>query len=317
MVVHGGRSHPLPHRSLRRFVQTYQRRHGRGGAIAALAFADSSKSLRPAVPPRHPERNRAIPGGASSSERRPCAARWPAPRRATSRPPRTRSRSCRRHVCGSRASSCASASAAARAVPGGHDAVGEPDRQRLGGADRAAVRIKVHRAADADEARQPDGAAVDQRHAPAPAEDAEDRRLLGDAQVAPERELEPACHRVPGDGRDHRLAERRRVGPSARRRRRSTTRLPSPAPIALRSAPAQNTRDRRRGPRRGPRGRRRRRGRLGQRRGRGPSTALRVCGAARITVQKGPLRSIRTGASFTTGLARRSRRRPDLAERPP
>ncbi len=106
----------------------------------------------------------------------------------------------------------ASSSAAARAVPG-DDAVGEPDLERLGGADGAAREDEIERAAEADEAREADGAAVDQRHAPAAAEDAQRRVLLDDAEIAPERELEPAGHRVPADGGDHRLAEEHARGP--------------------------------------------------------------------------------------------------------
>ena len=65
----------------------------------------------------------------------------------------------------------------------------------------------------ADEARQPHRAAVDQRHAPAPAEDAEHRVLLDDAQIAPQRELQPAGDRIARDGGDHRLVSSIRVGP--------------------------------------------------------------------------------------------------------
>ena len=61
--------------------------------------------------------------------------------------------------------------------------------------------------ARADQPRQPHGAAVDQRHAPAAAEHAEHRVLLGDPQVAPQRELETAGDRVAGDRGDHRLRE--------------------------------------------------------------------------------------------------------------
>ncbi len=50
-------------------------------------------------------------------------------------------------------------------------------------------------------------AAVDERHAPAPAEDAEHRRFAGDAQVAQERQLEPARHGIAFNGRDRRLGE--------------------------------------------------------------------------------------------------------------
>jgi hypothetical protein len=44
-------------------------------------------------------------------------------------------------------------------------------------------------------------------HAPALAENAEHRVLLGRPQVAPERELKPASDRVPRDRGDHRLGQ--------------------------------------------------------------------------------------------------------------
>ena len=83
-------------------------------------------------------------------------------------------------------------------------------------------------------------AAVDQRHAPAPAEHAEHRIRRGDAQIAPERELESAGDRVALDRGDHRLRQQhaRRaqrtvaVDATSDCRRRSAT--------AFRSAPAQN-----------------------------------------------------------------------------
>ena len=100
-------------------------------------------------------------------------------------------------------------------------AIGETDSLGLAGVYGTAREDQVECAAHADQAGQSDVAAVDQRHAPAPAEDAEDRVLLDDAQVAPERELEAAGHRVAGDGGDHRLGQQhpaRPHGPVARRR---------------------------------------------------------------------------------------------------
>ena len=69
-----------------------------------------------------------------------------------------------------------------------------------------------------------------ERHAPAAAEHAEHRVARGDAQVAPQRELEAARDRVALDRGDHRL-RRAACGsaPSVRRRLRCT-RLPRPAP---------------------------------------------------------------------------------------
>ena len=58
-----------------------------------------------------------------------------------------------------------------------------------------------------DQARQPDGAAVDERHAPTPAVDAERRVGSSDPQVAPDGELEATRHGVTFDRGDHRLAE--------------------------------------------------------------------------------------------------------------
>ena len=57
------------------------------------------------------------------------------------------------------------------------------------------------------DACQPDGAAVDQGHAPAPAVDAEDGVACRDAQIAPHRQLEPAGDGVALDRRDDRLRE--------------------------------------------------------------------------------------------------------------
>ena len=80
---------------------------------------------------------------------------------------------------------------------------------------------------------QPVGAAVDERHAPAPLEAAEAGRLAGHPQVAPGRQLEPAGDAPALDGGDHRLRElqpgRARAGRRAAGRGRS-----------LRLAPAQN-----------------------------------------------------------------------------
>ena len=59
----------------------------------------------------------------------------------------------------------------------------------------------------ADQPREPDRAAVDERYAPPPAEHAEHRVARGDAQVAPQRELEPARDRVALDRGDHGLRQ--------------------------------------------------------------------------------------------------------------
>src|SRR6185503_2447480 len=81
-------------------------------------------------------------------------------------------------------------------------AVRQAEGERLLRIHRAAGQDQVERAREADELRQPDRAAVEQRHAPAAAEDPEDRGGPGHAQVAHQGELEPARHRVALDGRD-------------------------------------------------------------------------------------------------------------------
>ena len=88
--------------------------------------------------------------------------------------------------------------------------------------------------------RQPHRPAVDQRHAPAAAEDAEHRVLLDDAQVAPQRQLQPAGDGVAGDRGDHRLAQQHPRGahrPVAVGRDAVAL---GASPAAFRFAPAQN-----------------------------------------------------------------------------
>src|SRR4029079_16861794 len=87
------------------------------------------------------------------------------------------------------------------------DAIGEPERERLFGADGAAGEDEVHRPAFGDEARQPRGGGGGERNAEAAAEDAKGRRRRGDAQVAPDGELEPAGDGVALDGSDYRLGQ--------------------------------------------------------------------------------------------------------------
>ena len=76
--------------------------------------------------------------------------------------------------------------------PAARRRLASPIAQRLLGADRPAGEDQVHRRALADQPRQPHRAAVDQRHAPAAAEHAERRVRVGDPQVAPQRQLQPA-----------------------------------------------------------------------------------------------------------------------------
>ena len=92
-------------------------------------------------------------------------------------------------------------------MPDGTTRVARPIAQRLVGADRPAGEHEVERPALPDQPRQPHGATVDQRHAPAPAEHAEHRVVGHHPEIAPERELEPARDRVTLDRGDHRLAE--------------------------------------------------------------------------------------------------------------
>src|SRR5580693_8423266 len=93
-------------------------------------------------------------------------------------------------------------------LAGRYDPVDEAQGERLGGHDSAARQDHVHGAAVADEAGQAHGAEVEQRDPEAPAEHAEDRVLGSDAEVAPEGELDAACHRIALDRRDHGLGER-------------------------------------------------------------------------------------------------------------
>ena len=171
----------------------------------------------------------------------PCSSSTPSPRPRSAPPGRA-----------PRAGRCAGTPAAARPARGraprrrrGPDPAAttrltSPMRERLVGADRPAGEDQVERAAGADQPRQPHGAAVDERHAPAPAEDAEGRvrrrrpagRTRSRARGRPRRRTprsrrSPACRAAAGSG------------PSARRRPAST-RLPAAVPIAFRSAPAQN-----------------------------------------------------------------------------
>ena len=92
-------------------------------------------------------------------------------------------------------------------LAGGHDPVGEPDRGGLGGVDGTSGEDHVHRPAGADQAGQAHGPAIDERHAPASAEDAKDGGFVGHPQVAPQGQFEAAGHRVARHGGDHRLGQ--------------------------------------------------------------------------------------------------------------
>ncbi len=92
-------------------------------------------------------------------------------------------------------------------LTGGHDAVHQPDPLSLLGVDLTPGEDQVQRAAGADQPGQPDRAAVDERDAPATAEDAEPGVRRRDPEVAPDRELEATGDGVPLDGGEHRLAQ--------------------------------------------------------------------------------------------------------------
>src|SRR5439155_14258783 len=87
------------------------------------------------------------------------------------------------------------------------ESVGEAHPQRLLAGNAATGEDQVQRVAVPDEARAADRAAVHQRNAPAPTEDAEHGVLGRDAKVAPGGELETARDGVSLDRRDDGLAE--------------------------------------------------------------------------------------------------------------
>ena len=120
---------------------------------------------------------------------------------------RTERRSWRRHVWGSADSSAASRWAAAMAVPVGTTRFTSPIASASVGVDGATGQDQVHRPALADESRQADGSAVDERHAVPAAEHAEHGILRRDPQVAPQRDLQSAGDGVPLDGGDDGLGQ--------------------------------------------------------------------------------------------------------------
>src|SRR5260370_342248 len=89
----------------------------------------------------------------------------------------------------------------------GHHAIRQTDPLGFARIYGTSGQYQVERAAEPDQPRQSYGPAVPQRHAPAPAEDAEHGVLLQHAQIAPEGELEPTGARVAGDGGDRGLAQ--------------------------------------------------------------------------------------------------------------
>jgi hypothetical protein len=83
--------------------------------------------------------------------------------------------------------------------------VDEADPVRLLGVDGPAGEDHLQGAAHAHDPRQALGSTVDQRHAPAPLEEAEGRASGGDPHVAPERQLDPSGQTPTLDRRDRRL----------------------------------------------------------------------------------------------------------------
>lgn len=113
--------------------------------------------------------------------------------------------------------------------PGRHHAVHQADGERLVGLHRAPGEDQVQRPPLADDARQAHGAAVDQRHAEAPAEHTEHGVLGHHPQVCQQRQLQAAGHGMALDGSDQRLGQlhaARPHGPVA-------VRLQAVAPLAV------------------------------------------------------------------------------------
>ena len=161
---------------------------------------------------RGPRRRRSgpRPRAATSSTSRPisCSSSQPL-RAAAGRRPRS-SRAGRRasSPAGSPASRSASSSARSTWRPGGTTSFTSPIRSASSASHGPAGEGQLQRAAHPDDPRQALRAAVDQRHSPAPLEQAE-RRVLGrDPQVAPQRDLEPAGQAPAADRGDRGLGRR-------------------------------------------------------------------------------------------------------------
>ena len=140
--------------------------------------------------------------------------------------------------CGKRARPSASASARSRCAPAGTISVSSPICQGLARVDHAPRQDQVQRPSQPDDARQPLGAAVDQRHAPAPLRDS---RASSPRWRSAGRTTAPAPARPPGRTRRSPRSSAWRasacvnpIGPSA------DISLPAIVSVAFRSAPAQN-----------------------------------------------------------------------------
>ena len=203
--------------------------------MAALAGGKARRARRPLAlhhgRPSRPIRRAArpfrtaLPAETPSGGRRACSPAGSARSRARALP---RPRGSRRPARGAR-------TARSRALLRRHFAPREND---------------VERPAPSDDARQPHRAAVDQRHAPAPAVNAHVGALLHHADVAPERELHAAGDRRPRHRGDHGLRRVQPLGPIGPRGTGPSPSGKSSAAIGsfrptmeaayLRSKPAQN-----------------------------------------------------------------------------
>ena len=108
-----------------------------------------------------------------------------------------------------------------RCLPGatfGDNPVGETESQRLVRLHGTPRQDHVQRPAVTDDAREAHRPAIDQRRAPAAAEDAEHGVFLDDAQVAPQRKFESARNRIACDCRYDGLGKDRSRRPHRRRR---------------------------------------------------------------------------------------------------
>ena len=174
----------------------------RSRAVSAHSLAP----CRPAPAAKRAAPSRVSPEAITSRPRRDSCAQGGL----ESRDPTARRRSADR--CAGSAAGAARArgrarSASASARPFGTRRFARPSARASSPLDAAAGEDQIEGVAVADQAREAERAAVDERHAPAPAVDAEDRVLRRHAQVAPQRELETARDGVPLDGGDHGLAE--------------------------------------------------------------------------------------------------------------
>ena len=116
------------------------------------------------------------------------------------------------------ASSPAHSSAAVSTSAAGHDPIDDAERERFVGPDLAPAPDDLLGPRRPDQAGQPLGAAAAGEDPEQDLREADPRGVAGDAQVARERDLEPAAERVATDRGDHRPRDRReRVDGAAER----------------------------------------------------------------------------------------------------